>query len=340
MVQYHINMKYEFLQTKTLRKINIRSFVIFTILFYIYSSGIASGKIYNFSFVIQGNAKGKIFLIIPFRIFYQASSSVNFIAENKGDYTIFRSSDIVGNGYVVRTLGFSGKSLALLVAGKDLEKINIFSKKIIKDLPYIAPGVSKHITSTTVNFFILDTPIVNTLNFERSQNGIHQNIINNIKMTRIKNSSEKLKINFNVYKILSEALKTFNHSFLPKNITLHDLIKSGKKEWKSSYLNFTDALIKSSRKAAKIFQRIKGFGQKEPFRVSYKIYFPDKKIIKIKGTASPDISIWQELRIKNFTRTIKIKKSDFSLISDIVKVSVKDRFNGGGFFISYLKLKK
>lgn len=298
-----------------------------------------SEKIYNFTYFIQGNAKGKIFLVIPFKLFYQASASIDFIANSSGDITEFNSLDIGSNGYMIRTLGFSGKSLAILVSGKDKIRMKKYFDRLLKNFRSVAPGFAKSIYSYYFDYFYVNPLSPNSFKFKRSKNGIHSNIYNNITLRKSEKSSKNLKINFNIYKILAEVLNIFNHSFLPQGFTINDLDKLKNRMWKSPNINFTDTLKKSSKNAAKIFNKIKGLGQKRSFIISYKVGLSDNKIFRIVGSSFPGISIWNDLKIKKFERSIDINRKDLTCISDKIKVTVSDNSGNGGYFISYLKLK-
>lgn len=331
--------KIKYVPDKIMKRIFINRAFILIFLLLLSNLLLFSQKTYNFSYFIQGNAKGKVFLIIPFRIFYQLSSTMDFISKKSGDKIEFQSIDSSGSGYMLRTLGFSGRSLALLIAGLDIKKMSNFARKMMSNFKYIAPGFSKHIISKYINYFLVKPSSSHSISFKRSTNGIHHEILNSLKMKRVKNSSKVLNISFNVFKILAEVLNVFNHSFLPKHADIGDLIKNKNKEWKSPKINFTSSLKHSSEKAAKIFTKIKGLVQKKPFRISYKISDYNEKFITIKGTAFPKIPIWHELLIKNFERVIKLEKNNSTLISDRIKVVVSDNYGRGGYFISYLKLK-
>ena len=76
-----------------------------------------TGYTYELSYKITGDAKGRILIIFPYRVFYTSNASLLFSVtpDAKGD-TLFKLTGVEKTGFMMRTLGFSGRSLAILTA--------------------------------------------------------------------------------------------------------------------------------------------------------------------------------------------------------------------------------
>ncbi len=318
------------------------SAVIFILLLFIFPQLHSSkaNNMYNFRFFIQGNASGKIFFVIPFRIFYQASASMNFMAEPAENGLKFQSVGIDNTGYMMRTLGFGGKSLAILVAGKNPAKMKKFADKMEKNFKYIAPGFMKHIEKILKNFFLVKSNTT-PMRFYRNRNGIQQISPGfKIDLVRTEPASDYLKINFNIYKILRGVIKIFNHSYTKNKSGPEELLKKDTDSWLSDYIDYTSTLVNSSRRAAKIFEKVKDLKQYSSFKAKFSSHRNEEGDIIIHGHALPNVSIWKEIRITDFDRLIKLKSKTFVVISDRIKIKVQDKFGNGGIFIAELQKRR
>ena len=75
---------------------------------------------YRLEYRICGSAVSRLLLFIPLRVYYDASAAIDLTARLRPDGSIaFSYAGIPRSAYVLRTLGFSGKTLALLSADRD-----------------------------------------------------------------------------------------------------------------------------------------------------------------------------------------------------------------------------
>lgn len=309
------------------------------LLLFIFSNCLLSGiKLkYNFSYFIKGSAKGHVLFIIPFRVFYQASASVDFSAEkDKGKYK-FSSVDISKPGYMIRTLGFSGRSVALLAAHKNREKGKIFSKQLLNNFNSVITGFGKYVKKKYYNLFMIPALTKNTIFFSGSEDGVLVSPHSGLQLKRT-NPGRIMKINFNIYKIMMEVIKAYNHSFLPHGSNLSGLSRMKNKTWFSRDIDFSGILTRSARLAARVFAKIGYLDQERSFRVKYTIVRSDSDILSIRGESFPDVKIWRNIKIRSYSRDIIIRKKDLVLIRDSFYVEVVDKKGRGGFFKATLKL--
>ncbi len=75
---------------------------------------------YRLEYQIRGGAISRVLLLFPLRVFYEASVAVDLTARRQEDGSIcFAYAGLPAPAYILRTLGFGGKTLALLTVGGD-----------------------------------------------------------------------------------------------------------------------------------------------------------------------------------------------------------------------------
>lgn len=290
-----------------------------------------SGLTYDLSYKITGRAKGYVLLIFPYRVFYTAEASLRFYTfpGNKKN-TLFKLAGVGKTGYMMRTLGFSGRSLGVLTADNNKSKGEICHTKLIDKFPKIAPEYSKYIKRDFWNNFRFKK-IRDTISFYRTETGKNINLKYGLWLKR--SPGEKpLRINFNIYRILGEIIKAYNHSFLPKNSSISSLSKKPVMRWESEDIDFSETLARSASYAASIFRRISPIKQNQTFRINYSSSISDKSFLVIYGIAEPDVSIWGSFKIRKFVREVRIRLKDLVLISDSMLIKVSNNTGKGGQF--------
>ncbi len=317
-----------------------RSLILFGLVFWIVGAGFsafaANNKvIYTYNFVFRGDAKGKILLIIPFRVYYEAKGSVNFMAEKEPDgNSKFSYYNIVNTAYVARTLDFSGKKLCLMTADYDLVRSKAFGKEKIADLKTNLPYYSKYIRSAYAYPFEIGTRSPGAAAFFRSVEGIHKDVSGDFHIIQRFNY-KNFDVNFNVDKIMFETLKGFNHSFFPTrnpgDITGYD------KEWLSEPLDFTAIMNAIARHVSAYVGKHVKFKQQYPIRLKYKVAESTDSMIYIVGDSAPYVKIWGEIVIKKFSRRIKINPKDNTLLLDEIDLDLRNKKGNGGTIILSLK---
>ncbi|MCK4889007.1 MAG: hypothetical protein KAS97_03690 [Candidatus Aminicenantes bacterium] len=314
-------------------------FIILITLIIFSSPATLAGDTYEFSYKITGDAKGRILIIFPYRVFYTADASLLFSAtpDDKGN-TLFKLTGVEKTGFMMRTLGFSGRSLAVLTADNNKTRGKSKSTMLKNGFPQRAPEYSKFIRKYYWNNFIFKRTI-GTITFLRDGNGISRNLMYKLWLKR--SSGEKpVKINFGIYRIMGEAIKAFNHSFLPENTDISMLEVNPQRKWTSEDIDFSNILAQSALYSAGIFRKIKPLKQEKPFRVNYSSSLFDNSYLIIKGSAKPYVSVFKSFKIINFSREVKIRLKDHLLIYDSIIIDVYDKTGKGGRLKTNLILKK
>jgi len=293
-----------------------------------------SGEIYNFSYTFQGHTRGKFLLFIPYRVFYKSSASVDFTTRKNiaGNLEFFFKE--ANTGYMMRTSGFSGRAFVVLTADYDLVRALNFGKKKMKDAAIIAPFYNKYVKKRRIFLFKILSRSPGAITFSRSPLGIHSQCIENFQ-TRFQYAPEHLNICFNIYKILTELLGCYNHSYLPSKGRMPQTQTS----WPSPDLDFSKILNRVGGLAAKIVKKHVRFEQKQPFQVQYRVFENGNKTTIILGEANPGVKIWEQFRITAYKRLIEIRKSDFLTLRDSIHIKIANKKERGLVVRMILKLK-
>ncbi|MEN8222234.1 MAG: hypothetical protein ABFR36_03150 [Acidobacteriota bacterium] len=300
------------------------------------ASGTAS--LYELSYEISGSAKGTILLIFPYRVYYSSAASLIFSTSYAQDgKKKFSLQDINGTGHMIRTLGFSGRSLGIMTADNDKSKGKELSIKLKNGFSVKAPEYSKYIKKSFWNN-LLFKKVKGSIKFSRTPDGISSDLKYNLWLKR--SSGEKpLRINFNIYRILGEVIKSNKHSFLPENKKISYLINRGNMKWTSGKIDFSEMLARSALYAASIFKKIKRLKQEKPFYAEFFSRLSDKGELIIKGVAEPEVSVWRSFRIKKYIREVRIRVKGRQMISDKMIIEVYNDTGKGGRLTTTLKLK-
>lgn len=295
------------------------------------------GATYEFSYKITGDAKGRILIVFPYRVFYTADASLLFSATPDVDgNTLFKLTGVEKTGFMMRTLGFSGRSLAILTADNNKTRGKAKSAMLKDSFPLRATEYSKFIRKYYWNNFIFKNTN-GTISFLRDRYGISRGLINNLWLKR-SSGGKPVKINFGIYRIMGEAIKAFNHSFLPENTNILSLAEDPKKKWTSEDIDFSKILAQSALYSAGIFKKIRPLKQEKPFRADYTSSISNESFLIIKGSAKPDVSVFNSFRIINFSREVKIRLNDHLLISDTIIIDVYNKTGKGGRIMANLML--
>ncbi len=300
---------------------------------------IAAAELYEMSYEIYGSAKGRVLLIFPYRVYYSSAASLTFSTSPvKNGGNLFTLYDVGRTGYMIRTLGFSGRSLGIMTADNDVSRGKNLSAELKKEFSLKAPEYSKFIRKSSWNNFLFNK-IQSSIKFLRSSNGINSKMKYRLWLKR--SPGEKpLRINFNIYRILGEVIRSFKHSFLPAGKNISDLITAGKMKWTSGKIDFSEMLARSALYSAAIFKKIKRLKQEKPFYADFSSRLSKNGYLKIKGSAEPDVSVWGSFRIKKFIRNVIIRIKDQKLISDNILIEVYNDAGQGGTFRTTLQIRE
>lgn len=289
----------------------------------IFQISLNAGPSYHFSYHLKGATHGRVLLVIPFRVFYESFASLNLNVEtSKTGIQEFYFESVPEFGYMMRTSGFSGKILVILTAGINLEQARRFSRKKLDQIADITPYYSRFVKQKKPFLFKVFPNSRNAFHFKRSSFGQHTESSCNIKV-RFQHFPEVLNIDFNIYRILREMTRAYNHPFVPEN-NLEIIKKNPAMTWQSPPLDFSASINRIVRLAARVMNRLRRFQQEKHFRLTYRLVAMNDKRLIISGTASPDVAIWGDYAISEFSRTVILNPRNDDLIEDSFRLKIED----------------
>ena len=164
--------------------------------------GLAS-EMYRLHASFSGQAQGTILLVFRYRVYYEAAAGLLLSAEEDGkEGQIFQFEGVATPAYVMRTLGFSGKALAVMSAYTDYTKGDIFAKQRVLDWERECPQYAKYIRKVKRLPFLVENAAPQSWSFRRSSAGrvsdAHSRLI-----LRYKHHPQEIGIYFRVYALIA-----------------------------------------------------------------------------------------------------------------------------------------
>ncbi|HDP95612.1 MAG TPA: hypothetical protein ENN40_09665 [Candidatus Aminicenantes bacterium] len=282
-----------------------------------------SAERYRFIYRLQGAAKGHILFIIPYRAFYRSQASALFqVMPLKPGHREFVLETVDQTGIMLRTTGFSGHTMVVLTADKELERgirngRNLW-QKWRQHLSYY-PRFVRRVKDFQFRFH---GPVSGGIRFQRTPGGIHANSHYSMDV-RFRYHPEELRIDFNLYRIMVEMIGLFNHSFHPPDqafVFQYGAVLAG--FWVSPALDFSQPINAIAALASRFVKGLKDFNQEKPFHLLYRLEPSIPGTIQICGTAHPDVPIWGRFRIQLFIRRVTMDAHSGRLLRDELQTRI------------------
>jgi hypothetical protein len=292
--------------------------------------------VYNISYSFHGDVKGRFLLIIPYRTCFEVSGSADFgVSINNLNQYEFSFIRLTKPGYLFRSLGIRARQFVIVAAYHDMDELLKFLVEKLNKLQGDNPDHTEYINNARKLLVEFPVPQLGAIRFLRELPGIHNRFYFDLELCPTFNR-EQIKIDFNVYRIMVEFLRIFNHSYLPEGT---DRFYVGQKnKWKSQWLDISEYVNQAAWKVASFLKRFVKFKQKKPFRLNYYWHEIEKDLVEIYGEAHPNIRIWGRFNITAFCRKIRIRKSDSLLIEDAISLEIRNQKGMGGEARIILKL--
>ena len=270
----------------------------------------AADPTYRLEYQIRGGAISRLLLFFPIRVFYDAAAAVDLTAHAQaGVGTCFAYAGLPRPAYIIRTLGFSGKTLALLTvggeeaAGGDVAG-ELFSQwrkqepefaarvKTVKKFPH-------RLLATGPQSFAFDRDDRRPLPGYRPRPGSPLPLL-----------PGHTGIYFNVFPMLADLLKLLNHPFVPA-ATRGSPVRPFPAEWSGDAMDLSGDLNRAAGLAGKSRQ-VAGHGGAEipvpPALSRHRQHAPEA--IEICGECFPDVSIWKGFMIREMFRRVRLRPAD------------------------------
>ena len=293
-------------------------------------TGKTNNQVYRFEHTFFGETTGVLLLIFRYRVFFYVNVSV-FLEAKKIDEntTQFNFIDIDKPGFIVRTWGFSGKTLVTGAADYDLEKAQ---KKLAEGYLLFkekAPDFARVTKRQKVFPFKILSRGKNVLTFKRQINGIHKDGFLDMQFKSVKYEKD-YDFYFKIYPMLLEMVKIYNHSFFPGKIEKISQLDPGM-EWESPPLDFSGSMNNIGAQADYLVKKYVKFKQSSPFKLAYRVISKEAGALTIHGEAVPEVKIWSGYKLLQVKRTTEIRLADGSVLEDSFYVEIGKIKGKGGF---------
>ena len=293
-------------------------------------TGKTNNLVYRFEHTFFGETTGVLLLLFRYRVFFYVNASVLLEAKKIDENTTqFNFIDIDKPGYIVRTWGFSGKTLITGAADYDLQKAQ---KKLDEGFLLFkekAPDFARVIKRQKVFPFKILSSGKNVLAFKRQINGIHKDGSLDMKFKSVKFEKD-YDFYFKIYPMLLEMVRIYNHSFFPGKIEKISQLEPGM-EWASPELDFTRIMNRIGSQSDYLVQKYVKFKQRNPFKLTYRVVSKKAGALTIHGEAVPEVKIWNGYKLLQVKRTIEIRLPDGNVLEDSFYVEIGKIKGKGGF---------
>ncbi|HUU04369.1 MAG TPA: hypothetical protein VMZ49_00690 [Patescibacteria group bacterium] len=291
---------------------------------------------YRLEYQICGSAVSRLLLIIPIRFYYDASAEIDLKARPGPDgATVFTYAGIPRSAYILRTLGFSGKTVALLSVDQDEEVGKIFVDQFLLKWQKQAPEFAERVKVIKKFPHLLTTTGPEAFAFERDGQGYYNNFTVGLE-PRYKYHPAKIGIYFKVFPMLAELLKLLNHRFTPGQADAP--FGPFPAEWTGDGLDFSDNLNRVAVLLEKIVKSKVKVQQKSPLRLHFRIGANNSEEMEICGESYPDVPLWKGFMIKEIFRRVRLRQVDRALLADELWMGVRNSKGQGGFCRLQLKM--
>ncbi|HSQ35864.1 MAG TPA: hypothetical protein VLQ89_07735 [Candidatus Binatia bacterium] len=291
---------------------------------------------YRLEYRICGSAISRLLFFFPLRLYYDTSASIQFTAHLQADgRTRFVFENITDSAYLVRTLGFSGKTLALLSADTDDVRAGLKRDDVLASWLKEAPEFSGRIKNVKQFPHRLLKASKEGLSFTRDSEGRYSDFSIGLE-TRYRLHPAHTGIYFNVFPMLENLLGMLNHPFTPGMEMAR--IRQFPDAWNGSWLDFSRDLNRLGERLEKVVKSLVTVEQQAPFRLVFRMLANGPEEAEICGEAFPDVPVWKNFMIREVRRRVKVRPADGVLLLDEIWVGIRNTKGQGGF--GRLQLKR
>jgi hypothetical protein len=295
----------------------------------------AAEATYRLEFQIRGGAISRLLLVIPLRIFYDASAAIDLTAHPQpGGVTCFSFAGVPRPAHILRTLGFSGRTLALLTVGGEEVAGEPFSEEMISHWRRQEPEFAARVKRVKKFPHRLAGPGPRSFTFERDASGRCQNVFSDLEAQYVYFPA-RTGIYFKVFPMLAELLNLLDHRFTPATDGLSGPWPA---EWTAEALDLTDELNRIAGLLEKVVKSLVTVQQKSPFSLKFHVTSSSPEEIEICGESFPDVPIWKGFMIREMFRRLRWRPADWTLLEDELWIGIRNNKGHGGFGRLRLKL--
>jgi hypothetical protein len=296
---------------------------------FVATTGFSGELKYSLDYQISGRATSRLLFFFPLRVYYDVSVSINFAASSQPDgKTRFVFESIPRSAYLLRTLGFGAKTLALLTADMDESKTEICSDNILALWRKEAPDFAARIRNVKKFPHLLVKDGKDGVSFTRDNCGRYGDFFFDLE-TRFVYHPSRTGIYFNIFPLLGELLNMLNHPFMPSLGIAQ--VRQFPEEWNGDWLDFSSDLNRLAAQLEKIVKSLVTVEQQFPFRLKFHVSESGPEEVEICGEAFPDVPLWKNFMIREILRRIRVRLADGTLVFDEIWIGIRNNKGQGGF---------
>ncbi len=306
------------------------------IFLFLATAGLAVELHYSMEYQISGSATSRLLFFFPLRVYYDISAVIHFKASLQPDgKTMFVFENIPRSAYLMRTLGFSGKTLALLTADTNETRDMFFSESILSPWRIETPEFAEHVKNVKKFPHLLLKHDKDGISFTRDSKGRYGNFSINLE-TRYVYHPSRTGIYFNIFLMLEDMLGIINQRFIPGQGI--QAVYEFPASWNGDWLDFSSALNQLGGRMEKIVRSLVTVEQQFPFRMKFRVNENGPEEVEICGDAFPDVPIWKSFMVREVFRRVRVRLADGALVLDELWIGIRNNKGQGGFGRLQLKL--
>lgn len=299
----------------------------------------AEGVSYRLEYRIRGGAVSRLLFFFPLRVYYEAAAAIDLKAVPLADGSAgFSFAGLPRAAYVMRTLGFSGKTMALQAVGADAEGDGFASvaRELLSRWQVEAPEFADRVRKVKKFPHQLRITGPQPFHFQRDASGFYKDFSVNLE-PRYRYDPAQTGIFFKVFPTLAELLKLLNHRFLP----VQAVAASGAglpSQWQGEEVDLSADLNRVAALIEKAVQSLVTVKQKFPFRMRFSAAAPQAGTLEISGEAFPDVPLWKGFMIRKVRRVVRLQGETRELLLDEFSMEIRNKKGQGG--TGHLQLKR
>ncbi len=291
---------------------------------------------YRLEYQICGSAISRLLFIFPLRVYYDTSASIQLTASPQPDgKTRFVFESIPRSACLLRTLGFSGKTLALLTADTDEARARLQRDTMLALWRQEAPEFAARIKNVKQFPHLLVRGGNDGLSFTRDHDGRYGNLALNLE-SRYVHHPARSGIYFNIFPMLEEMLGILNHPYTP-GLPIAQ-VRQFPVSWNGDWLDFSRDLNRLGERLEKVVKSLVTVEQQFPFRLNFRVLENGPEEVVICGEAFPDVPLWKNFMIREARRRVRVRLADGALVLDEIWIGIRNNKGQGGFGRLQLKL--
>lgn len=287
---------------------------------------------YRLEYEIRGGAITRLLFLFPLRVYYEASAAVYLTAVPAGNGAVaFSFAGLSRSAYVMRTLGFSGKTMALLTLdeGSDPRAAEVFRSDLLSLWQARAPEFADRVKKVKKFSHRLLVTGPRPFDFRRDAAGPYGDISVRLE-PRYVYYPARTGIYFRIFPTLAGLLKLLNHPFLPAGEAGREGIGPLPAAWEGDSLDYSEDLNFLARQIEAAVESLVTVRQKSPFRMRFRVAARDSEVVEILGEARPDVPVWKGFLLREVQRRIRLRPGDGQLLAEEFRMEIRNKKGQGG----------